>query len=39
VSSLAMKQFEAKEDADTIFSLDEGVTPFDIVKISSEYVP
>jgi len=29
---------EAKEDADTIFSLDEGVTPFDIVKISSEYV-
>lgn len=28
----------AKEEADTVFSLDEGVTPFDINTIGAEYI-
>ena len=32
------EQIENKEDADVIFSLDEGITPFDVVKISSDFV-
>jgi len=29
---------DKKEDADLIFSMDEGITPFDIAKINSEYL-
>ncbi len=32
------EQIECKEDADVIFSLNEGITPFDVVKISSDFV-
>ena len=29
---------ENKSDADTVFSIDEGITPFDLVKIGSEFI-
>jgi len=29
---------ESKEEADTVFSIDEGITPFDIDKISAEFL-
>ncbi len=29
---------DSKEDADVIFSIDEGITPYDISKINSEYL-
>jgi len=32
------EQIESKENADTVFSLEEGITPFDVVKISSDFV-
>ena len=38
---LTLKQCEIidnKEDADTVFSLDEGITPFDIDEINARYI-
>jgi len=32
------QQIESREEADTVFSLDEGVTPFDIAKIGAEFM-
>jgi len=32
------KLVEKREDAESVFSLDEGVTPFDIAKIASGYM-
>ena len=32
------QRVENKEEADTIFSIEEGITPFDISKIGADYV-